>query len=203
MEFILLATAHFLALLSPGPDFFLIIRTSLQKTLKHAIALSAGIAIANGVYIIIAILGLEVIKSFPWLLITLKYAGATFLLLLAFMLMKSTKLNLIEKSSTLEKTEGKMINDFILGFLSGLLNPKNIIFYLSLFSVMVSVDTHFVTRVLYGVWMITIVFIWDVGLSIMIGNNRIKAKISHWMYAIEKLSSIVLAGFAIFLIFHK
>lgn len=30
MEFLLSASAHFLALLSPGPDFFLIMQTSLH-----------------------------------------------------------------------------------------------------------------------------------------------------------------------------
>ena len=30
MEFLLLASAHFLALLSPGPDFFLIMQASLR-----------------------------------------------------------------------------------------------------------------------------------------------------------------------------
>ncbi|NQY33853.1 MAG: hypothetical protein HRT37_02570 [Alteromonadaceae bacterium] len=40
MEFIFLASDHFLALLSMGPDFFIIIQTVLKKPLRHAFCVS-------------------------------------------------------------------------------------------------------------------------------------------------------------------
>ena len=42
MEFLLLATAHFLALLSPGPDFFLIMQASLRLPLRYGFAICAA-----------------------------------------------------------------------------------------------------------------------------------------------------------------
>ena len=40
MEFKFLASDHFLALLSMGPDFFIIIQTVLKKPLRHAFCVS-------------------------------------------------------------------------------------------------------------------------------------------------------------------
>ena len=43
MEFLLIAVAHFLALLSPGPDFFLVVRSALRLPLPATFAgLAAG-----------------------------------------------------------------------------------------------------------------------------------------------------------------
>ena len=43
--FLLIATAHFLALLSPGPDFFLVARTSASAGWRVASGACAGIAL--------------------------------------------------------------------------------------------------------------------------------------------------------------
>ena len=91
--------------------------------------------------------------------------------------------------------------EFFIGFLSGFLNPKDAIFYLSLFTVMVSIDTSLFTRSLYALWMVFLVLFWDFGLAIMIGSHRVKQKLFHWIYAIEKGSGVILTMFGIGLIF--
>jgi len=44
--------------------------------------------------------------------------------------------------------------------MSGLLSPKNAIFYLSLFTAMVSPQTSLGMRGLYGLWMASLVLFW-------------------------------------------
>ena len=48
-QFLIVAAAHFLALLSPGPDFFLVIRTSLAAGWRMASGVCLGIALANAI----------------------------------------------------------------------------------------------------------------------------------------------------------
>jgi threonine/homoserine/homoserine lactone efflux protein len=50
-DFLWIAGAHFLALLSPGPDFFLVARSSLAHGWRGATGACIGIALANGVFI--------------------------------------------------------------------------------------------------------------------------------------------------------
>ena len=56
-QFLIIAGAHFLALLSPGPDFFLIVRSAVINGARIASGVCVGIALANGVYIALAISG--------------------------------------------------------------------------------------------------------------------------------------------------
>ena len=91
MEFITIAVAHFLALLSPGSDFFLILQGSLRLPRRYGIAMAAGISLANGVYLTLTLFGLEFIKEFNLLTQTLKYCGAAYLLFLGICLLSTTK----------------------------------------------------------------------------------------------------------------
>lgn len=52
-----LALSHFVALLSPGPDFFLLVGYAIRYRLRGSVGLCLGIAAGNGLYIILAIIG--------------------------------------------------------------------------------------------------------------------------------------------------
>ena len=62
-QFLVIAGAHFLALLSPGPDFFLIVRSAVINGARVASGVCVGIALANGVYIGLAISGVAVLQE--------------------------------------------------------------------------------------------------------------------------------------------
>ena len=49
--FLTVAIAHFLALLSPGPDFVLVVKSAIRNEGKNAIGVALGIASANALYI--------------------------------------------------------------------------------------------------------------------------------------------------------
>lgn len=91
MEFLILASAHFLAVLSPGPDFFLIVQATLRLKLRYSIAICAGIAGANATYLIFALLGIEIIKNNAFLLQGLQHCGAVYLVFIGYHLLKSKK----------------------------------------------------------------------------------------------------------------
>jgi hypothetical protein len=66
--FIALALAHFVALLSPGPDFFLLIGFATRHRLRGSAGLCVGIAAGNGLYILLVILGSSALRQFTQLL---------------------------------------------------------------------------------------------------------------------------------------
>lgn len=201
MEFALIATAHFLALLSPGPDFFLIMRASLRLPLRFGMAICLGIAVANGVYLCFAVLGLEAIGKLDWLFTLLKYLGAVYLVFLGVMLLRAPR------QEFGEQTEGNFLQvhefrrQFLIGFMSAILNPKNAIFYLSLFTVMVSEQTDFAIRCLYALWMMSVVFIWDCLILLVLGNNNLRNKLGGGVYYVEKISGAALSSFGLVLPF--
>ncbi len=199
MEFLFIASAHFMALLSPGPDFFLIMQTTLRLKLRYAFAVCAGIAAANGVYLILAVAGLEAVKQMKALMLFLQYGGSAYLVYIGILLLCAPMrpLDLGEAVGIMHVQNLK--RQFIVGLMSGILNPKNAIFYLSLFTAMVSPRTSFTIRSLYGFWMVGVVLTWDMGIALLIGHRRIKNHLGRWLFRIEKFSGVALTCFGLLL----
>ena len=202
MEFLLIASAHFMALLSPGPDFFLILQTSLRMPLRYAFAVCLGIATANGLYLIIAVTGLEAVKEMTTLMLILKYLGGGYLFYIGILLLRAPVRSLENQPDVNSLHVKSMRRQFVMGFMSAILNPKNAIFYLSLFTVMVSSETSFVIRALYGLWMTGTVLAWDMGIAGLLGNQKIKKWLNDWIFGIEKVSGVMLAFFGVLLMFQ-
>lgn len=201
MEFILLASAHFVALLSPGPDFFLILQASLRMPLRYAITVCTGIAAANAVYLCCAILGLELVRQMAWLMTVLQYLGAIYLVFIGIMLLRSQTHSFESNQRSTLLHAQHYGRQFSLGFISGIFNPKNAIFYISLFSVMVSEQTPLAIRGLYGLWMTLVVFFWDTLVVIVLSRSRVKAGPGKGLFLLEKVAGVMLASFGLFLPF--
>ena len=200
MEFIYLATAHFMALLSPGPDFFLIIGAAVRLPLRYVIAIAAGIAVANACYIFCALLAFEIILSQPWISMSLRYLGAVYLLFLGFMLLKNSTTASTTPASCHILDKHSFKTQFSIGFLSGILNPKNILFYFSLFTVIVAPETPLLRKYFYGLWMSLVVFSWDSFLAIAIAHGKNKSKFLNFIQHTEKFTGLILAAFGVSLL---
>ncbi|WP_420546792.1 LysE family translocator [Curvivirga sp.] len=197
MEFLILASAHFLALLSPGPDFFLIVRGGLKLPLRYAISICFGIATANTIYVFMAILGLESIREISWVFGLLTYMGSLYLVYIGYLLIRSNKQSFSSEKSSNFLQAHSYKKQFIVGFLSAALNPKNIIFYFSLFTVLVSKETSLDMRILYGIWMAGIVLAWDVLIVALIGRKRFVKYLENHLWRIEKMTGVILLGFGL------
>ena len=197
MEFILLASAHFMALLSPGPDFFLIMRTALRMPLGCSLALCGGIGVANTVYITIAVLGLEPIREMTTLMALLRYGGSCYLLYLGYLLLRAPARNFEDNADAPFLFRRHAGSHFLMGLTSGLLNPKNIIFYLTLFTVMVSPQTSLGRRSLYGLWMVCLVLGWDMGLATLLVHTGMRQRLGPWIFRLEKCAGLILALFGL------
>lgn len=176
-------------------------QASLRLPIRYGFAICFGIALANGVYLLFAVIGLEVVRETTWLVSLLKYLGAVYLVFLGIILLLAPLQSFDKQGSDSFLQVQNLKRQFIIGFMSAILNPKNAIFYLSLFTVMVSDQTEFLTRCLYALWMMSAVFLWDCGVVIAIGQERVKRTLGRSIYYIEKISGAALALFGIFLPF--
>jgi threonine/homoserine/homoserine lactone efflux protein len=55
--FATVALAHFLTLISPGPDFVILVKSAVKNESKKAIGVALGISIANALYIALCLIG--------------------------------------------------------------------------------------------------------------------------------------------------
>lgn len=194
-RFTLIAGAHFLALLSPGPDFFLIVRYALVQGTGTAALASLGIALANGLFIIAAISGFTLLRDQPVFYALLYWSGCSYLVWLGLRFWQAglTKALLPEESQISCKSGGtSRWSALLAGFLSGILNPKNALFYLTLFTLIAGRNTTPAWQIACGIWMFWAVLAWDCIVSWAVGHPRIMEKFSQQLGLVHRTSALLL-----------
>lgn len=196
--------AHFLALLSPGPDFFLVVRTALRDGHRPALWACAGIAAANAFFIACAFGGVSLLTPGSWLFLGLQAAGGLFLLHLGIASWRhagrSTPTALVGSSasaaspgpspSAARGAQWQALRD---GLASGLLNPKNAMFYASL-AALLGADLATGWRWLLAVWMVSVVFLWDALLARTAGRDAFRQRLGRHLPALTRACGAVLAA---------
>jgi threonine/homoserine/homoserine lactone efflux protein len=84
-----------------------------------------------------------------------------------------------------------------MGFLSAILNPKNALFYVSIASVVSSTHTSEQWKLIYSVWMFSVVLLWDVAVAAAIGNKAVLHGFSRALPVLERISGAVLILIAV------
>ncbi len=199
ISFLSLAISHFVALLSPGVDFFLILTNSSKHGRTSGIITSIGIAIANLVYILLALFGITLIKDNQTLFFTIKILGSFYLIYIGFLLLISKKRELFSKKIKKKDEKKDIVKYFIMGLLSAILNPKNSIFYFTMFSISLQNHTPFFIQSFYALWMFLAVLLWDIFIVYLVSNSKSRKFMEQYSNRIEKSSGIVLLiiGFSI------
>ncbi len=202
--FVTVAIAHFFALLSPGPDFVLVVKSAIKNKGKNAIGVALGIASANAVYIGLCLIGVgSILAASVPVMIVLKIIGGFFLIYLAVQALRARKssydnLDIVESKNNIV-SKSTFLKEFITGFMSGILNPKNLLFYLSLFTVVLTPEVGFAFKLGLGIWMTIIVFLWDLSIIFLLSTRKIRTKFTKAAYYIDKVTGAILGliGFAI------
>ncbi len=196
--FFALVLAHFVALISPGADFFLIVGQAVRNGFKGSVWICVGIAVANGVYIILTIIGWSAIKHFPLLFIMIECLGVLYLCWIGYMLIKSS---LQQQTPLTEGIEARKAlsasKQFAAGFLSGILNPKNFIFYISLMTSILGSDVTLSQQIICGVWMFMAVLLWDMMVAYAVGHPKVTQRFTDKIWLIERGAGIILIMIAL------
>lgn len=197
-EFLLIVISHFFAVASPGPDFALVLKQSIQKGRKNALVTSAGIATGILVHVSYCVLGVAiVISQSPTLFAALKYLAAAYLAYIGVMALRA-KPTTQQSEQLLEHTQPEsMVKAFSRGFLVNALNPKATLFFLSLFTLVISVETPILIQAGYGLYMAIATLIWFSFLSVVLSKEQVRAfflRAGHWF---DRGIGVVLIGLAI------
>ncbi len=196
-------TAHFLALLSPGPDFMLIVKSGIRNGIRKAMGVSLGISCANGIYITLCIAGLGTFLAHSLLLLrALKAFGGVFLLYLALKALRAGKDDYPDLSAedipSLSRTS--FMKEFFTGFISGISNPKNLVFYLSLFAMVLTGGTGLPLKIGLGIWMTGMVLVWDSFILLILSRRHVRKTFSGAVFYVDKAAGTVIGLLGIKLI---
>ena len=195
--FIAIAVTHFLALLSPGPDFFLLFTTLLRYSRQAAYQVAWGITLGNALILLGLMLALSQLGQLnAQVFMGLRYVGAAYLLYLAYLCIRYANQPLELTSSPNSKSQD--ISGYYLlglGLQSSLLNPKNWMFYTSLM-VLLAEQRYLLSTLGLCVWMVAVVTIWNRGLVELLTHPRYLKKLQQYTRHIHYISGICFLVFS-------
>ena len=178
--------AIFMAI-SPGADFVMVTRNSIFYSRKAGIYSSLGVSMAIWVHVAYSIAGLAVIISSSVVLFSiLKYLGAAYLIYIGWKTFTSKAMMDLEKN---DETANLSITN--------VLNPKTTIFFLSIFTQIVTLDTPIFLQLIYGLIISLAHFIWFGIISCTLTHPVLLKKFQASKHIIEKVVGTVLIGFGI------
>ncbi len=192
---LLISSIHLLAAASPGPDFVLVSQQTLSNGKRAGLMCSIGIALGLSIHITYSAFGLAtVIANSSNALWAIKILGGGYLIYLGIKGLKAKPTNANEASLT-APTKYSAKKSIGVGFLCNALNPKAPIYFVSLFTVVLSPDMPTYQIAIYGAWIMMIQFAW---FSLLVGilsrpsiNLRFK-QYGHWIDRVLGGAMIVL-----------
>ena len=187
--------AIFMAML-PGADFVMVTRTSIYNGRFAGLYMSLGMCLSVCIHASYSIAGLAVvIANSPWLFSAIKYLGAAYLIYIAWQLLTTREsLNKDQSSSTTQMSPFMALR---LGFTCNILNPKTSIFFLSIFTQVVSIDTPIIMQISYGLIIVLAHFIWYSGVALLLSYPSILPRFNRQKQKVDKVAGFVLMLIAI------
>jgi threonine efflux protein len=182
--FAVITVVHLLAAASPGPDFAFVTRQSLIHGRKAGLLASAGIALGLAIHIAYSMAGLAAViaHSVQWMFV-IKLAGGAYLIFLGVSGLRA-KAGAADMALSTEDSPGSAARLVLGGFLCNAFNPKAPIYFLALFTVVLSPDLPMPTLVIYGFWLMVLQWLWFSLVATVFAHGFIRSRLlamRHWI----------------------
>lgn len=180
----------------PGADFAMVLRQSVVHGRRAALFTSAGIASSILVHGTYTLLGVGVIVGQSLLLFNiLKWLGVAYLVWLAISALRSPPPQPPSEMDAAGARRGDFAA-FALGFLTNLLNPKAVLFFLALFTSLVSIHTPGEAKLIYVGSMSLMLFSWFALVAVFFTTPSVRQaffRVGRWFNRVTGLTFLALA----------
>jgi threonine/homoserine/homoserine lactone efflux protein len=202
VEFFSIAVIHFFAVASPGPDFAVVLKQSIQQGRASAISTSVGIGSGILLHVTYSLIGIGlIIKTTPWLLNILLYLAAGYLTWIGISAIRSQPNGQTQVAPATDAPKS-LFKSFMLGFITNGVNPKATLFFLSVFTVAISSNTLLSHKIIYGLYMAIATAGWFIFLSIVITHKRVRVFYELNGYIFDRIMGVILIVMALFLVLN-
>ena len=179
-----IAAVHLIALMSPGPDCFIVMQTAVGRSRKEALCCVFGITLGVAFWAALSLLGLQwLFERFAWLQQVIMLLGGLYLGWLAYVLLNSAF-----KKDTAPHAEvqaaGSGFRSFVVGLLTNLSNAKALIYFSSVFSLFVTGDMGSAEAIVIYAVVVLESLLWFSFVALILGMPKPKAfyrKSGEWI----------------------
>jgi len=197
VSWLLFLTASVILIATPGQDLILVMSRAVTQGVVAGVVTALGIGTGLLVHTALAALGLGVIlKTSEWLFMTMKVAGAAYLVYLGIQALRRAH-DTLALAHGAPRAPSRLFMD---GAICNIANPKIAIFYLAFLPQFVSpsADNPTASLLVLGLAFATLTFVIKGSLAIFAG------RLSHWLRAhpavlawLHRASGTVLIGLGI------
>lgn len=196
--FLTVALIHFLALISPGPDFAIITRNSLVYSRKTGIATALGLGTGMMLHSIYCLLGIGLVISRSIVLFSIfKWVGALYLIYIGWKSITAKKPARQQESRQSSAHDLSFLQAYRNGLLCNALNPKATLFVLALFTQLIDPTTPLAVQAFYGLYMGCMTFLWFAFVASVFSFAPIKALFARLQHTVERIMGAVLIALGI------
>jgi len=196
-ELIAVVSITILTVVAPGPDFVIVVRNSLTYSRRAGIFTAFGVATAVWIHIFYTLAGIGFILSQSIILFSvIKMLGSAYLIYLG--------MSCLRNKSGLQKFDDLpdriFLSDFAsfkMGFINNALNPKATLFFVSLFTQLVSPATPLSIQLVYGAIVSFSCLGWFSLVAVFLNRSKVKQVFQRVQRPVEKIMGAVLLGFGI------
>lgn len=191
------ALIHILAAISPGPDFIMVVKNALTYSRKTGIWTAVGLGMGITVHIFYCLAGLAFVISQSIILFSIiKFLGAAYLVYIGFksITAKASHTNIGEQT---KKADLSPLAAVKAGFLTNILNPKVTLFFLGLFTLVITPGTPAATLGIISLIMVVDTILWFSLVATFLTEKRIHAVFEKFQNTFNKIFGGLLIAFGI------
>ena len=175
---LIITVVHTLGAALPGPDFVLVSQQTLTHGKRAGLLSSVGIALGLSIHILYSALGLAaVIANSSQALWFIKLFGGCYLIYLGINILRTQSNYDTDPKCNKTVPELSAFKIISMGFLCNALNPKVPVYFVALFTIVLSADMPLYQIAIYGIWMMLIQLLWFSLVAVMLSHPTLKNKL--------------------------
>ena len=205
LDFSSFLAVYVFAIVSPGPNFILVVNSALSGSRRIGLFTALGVATGSGLFGFAGLAGLLVIiNSLPNFAVLIRLAGGGYLVWLGLNMVRTSFRRLETPAEGRSAVAGKnSLSAWQSGLITNLTNPKAWAFYFALFTVVITPGFLLWHKALLNLSMFLISFGWYAFVALMISSPRFRPLFQKSQPVIEFLLGLLLLvlGGRMFIVF--
>jgi RhtB (resistance to homoserine/threonine) family protein len=186
-----------IAAITPGADFACVTRESVMYGRRAGILAAGGVGSAIMFHVTYTVLGIGLLVAQSIIAFTIiKWAGAAYLVWLGVQSIRAPTPAALAIEATAREPRAPS-RSFAIGAMTNLLNPKATLFFVSLFSTIVSPTTPIAIEFGYGIAMAIVLAAWFTIVALFFTTATMRsafARVGRWF---NRLTGLMLIGLGI------
>jgi len=201
-QWVTLIAVFSLAVISPGPDFIVAVRNSIVHSRRAGIMTALGFGLGVLVHVTYVVFGIAVVIAQSILVFNLiKVAGAAYLVYIGVKALRSQGMGakVVDQALAMESRAATMGDMAAIrsGFLTNVLNPKATLFFLAVFSQIISPSSPLAWKLVYGLTCFLLVTAWFSLVALVLNHGVVRNRFLGATKWLDRICGVLLVALGV------